>query len=449
MKAAAESMAQGESTEFTGAAAESASQRLVIAFMVSGLLFLLLPGTFLGVWNLVGIAQEHTLGTIAPAWIQAHGQAQIFGWIGSFILGIGYYSLTKMKSLRGFPVVSGWLTWWAWTGGVLLRWLGGITGWEWRLLLPVGALLQLIGFLIFWRAVRRHRPAASEGKPAAMSVWMIAVVYGTGMLFVVLVAQLVALFRLALTASVPALPHVLDQQLVVLAVWGVLVPTIWGFNARWLPIFAGFDQPNGGELKLACALAAAGVLTAFTPWLGVSACLLLTAAVLSIDALRVWDAAVQPAKTQGISAHFPLFIRMAYLWLVLSCLLDALAVVEDRSGGIWGASRHALTVGFVAGMVFAIGPRILPAFCGMRVLWSSSLMTVSVVLLELGCALRVAMEPLAYEHLWSPAWRLLPVSAFTELAAVSVFALNLFVTLLQPPAHRSKRMGQGSLASSL
>ena len=37
----------------------------------------------------------------------------------------------------------------------------------------------------------------------------------------------------------PALPHGTDQQFVVLAVWGVLVPTIWGFNSRWLPIFLG------------------------------------------------------------------------------------------------------------------------------------------------------------------------------------------------------------------
>ncbi len=417
----------------TGAQVESLSQRLVIAFTVTGLFFMLLPGTFLGVWNLIGIAQDRTLASIAPAWIQAHGQAQIFGWIGSFILGIGFYSLTKMQSLRNFPVRSGWFSWSMWTSGVSLRWLGGISGWHWTLLLPASALLQLGAFLLFWRAVRKHRPAteASSSIPA----WMVAVVFGTVMLCIVLTMQFAVLCWLALSAQSPALPHVLDQQLVVFAVWGVLVPTIWGFNARWLPVFAGFDEPNGRELIAACIFVAAGVLAAFTPWLGLSASLLLIAAVLSIDALRVWDAAIRPAKTQNISHSFPFFIRIAYLWLVISCLLDALAVVADHSGGIWGASRHALTVGFVAGMVFVIGPRILPAFCGMRVLWSSSLMTASLVLLHLGCALRVAMEPLAYQHLWSPAWRLLPVSAFIELAGITIFALNLFVTLLRMPAH--------------
>jgi hypothetical protein len=64
---------------------------------------MLLPGTFLGVWNLIGISRLHTLESLSPAWLQAHGQAQLFGWIGSFILGIGFYSLTKMQSTLVFP----------------------------------------------------------------------------------------------------------------------------------------------------------------------------------------------------------------------------------------------------------------------------------------------------------------------------------------------------------
>jgi len=94
-----------------------------------------------------------------------------------------------------------------------------------------------------------------------------------------------------------------------------------------------------------------------------------------------------------------------------------------------------LTVGFVALMVFAIGQRVLPAFCGMRVLWSDRLMGWSLYLLFLGCLLRAATEPLAYEGVWAPAWKVLPVSAVMELAAVTVFAVNIGVTIVRPPAH--------------
>ena len=58
-------------------AGERQSQHLVTAFVISGLLFMLLPGTFLGVWNLLTISQEHGPATIPQAWLQAHGRHRI------------------------------------------------------------------------------------------------------------------------------------------------------------------------------------------------------------------------------------------------------------------------------------------------------------------------------------------------------------------------------------
>ena len=411
---------------------ERCSQHLVTAFIVSGMLFMLLPGTFLGVWNLIGISQQRTLDSISPAWLQAHGQAQVFGWIGSFIIGIGFYSLTKMQSALAFPVRTGWVAWSLWTIGVLLRWIGGVTAWQWKVLLPASGLLQLVAFVLFYRSVRLHRPMGSNRRT---ETWMQIVMGGTVAFLVAMIINLAALTRIALHGNSPALPHVLDQQLVVLAVWGVLVPTIWGFNARWLPIFAGFKKPHGLRLLIAYGLSIAGIIAVFADWLPVAAVSFLFAALLAIDALHVWEPAIQPAKLLHVHATFPLFIRLAYIWLVISTVLEAVAVLYDHAGGIWGASRHALTVGFVGLMVFAIGQRVLPAFCGMRVLWSESLMAWSLYLLFLGCLLRVAMEPLAYEGIWMAAWKVLPVSAVTELTAVSLFAINLGGTIFRAPAH--------------
>jgi hypothetical protein len=115
--------------------------------------------------------------------------------------------------------------------------------------------------------------------------------------------------------------------------------------------------------------------------------------------------------------------------------LGIVAAVWDRSGGLWGASRHALTVGFISTMVFGIGQRILPAFCGIRVLFSPALMFASLVLLSAGCGLRVPSEIGAYEGYVQSLWRLLPVAAVTEMAAVTIFAANLLLTFRQLPAH--------------
>lgn len=410
--------------------AERSSQHLVTVFVLSGLFFMLLPGTFLGVWSLIDISRAHLPSALPQAWLQAHGQAQIFGWIGSFILGIGFYSLTKMQSSKSFPSRAGWSAWALWTLGVALRWLGGVMSWQWRIFLPLSAVLELAGFLLFFRSVRSR--SAKSGSPP---LWIRMVGMATGGFLITLLVNLGILLHQAVSAGSPALPHILDQQFVDLAVWGLLVPTIWGFNSRWLPIFAGLKEPRGKRLFAAYVLLAVGIATNFAGLWSWAAVAFFLAALAAIDALHVWEAAIRPAKLINVHASFPVFLRITYGWLLVSAVLGLIAVPFDHSGGIFGASRHALTVGFVASMVFAIGQRVLPAFCGMRVLFSTRVMFWSLCLLSIGCFLRVLAEPLAYQGVWEPAWKILPVSAIIEITAVSLFAFNLVATLLRPPAH--------------
>src|ERR1035438_10315814 len=153
------------------AATEVALQRLVTVYIVTGLLFLVLPGTFLGVWNLVSISGRHSLAGLSPAWLQAHGHAQIFGWIGTFVIGIGYYSLSKMGGLMPVAVSRAWATWALWTGGVALRWAANVTGFHWRILLPASAALQLIAFGIFFVTVSRHTAQPGPTKRAPIETW--------------------------------------------------------------------------------------------------------------------------------------------------------------------------------------------------------------------------------------------------------------------------------------
>lgn len=61
---------------------------ILITYVATGLAFMLLPGTLIGVVSLLTIAAKQTPGSADAAWIQAHGHAQIFGWLGTFILGI-------------------------------------------------------------------------------------------------------------------------------------------------------------------------------------------------------------------------------------------------------------------------------------------------------------------------------------------------------------------------
>src|ERR1022692_986381 len=89
------------------------------AWILSGLFFMALPGTLLGFSNLMAISTSHGASPLPAAWMQGHGHAQVFGWIGSFILGIGFYSQpTKLRFGARLPQLCFIL----WTLGVALRW---------------------------------------------------------------------------------------------------------------------------------------------------------------------------------------------------------------------------------------------------------------------------------------------------------------------------------------
>jgi hypothetical protein len=412
-------------------AREQSLSRMLMTYIVTGLVFMLLPGTFLGVWNLIKISNREAAESIAPAWIQAHGHAQLFGWVGTFILGIGFYSVPKLRKLKPFALWEGWLCWGLWVVGVTIRWLSDIYLWHWRILMPTSAVLEVLAFLIFFQAVASHRPSNEVPKP--WESWIFVVIAATLGLLASLALNLGACIQLALHGSSPAFAHEFDQRYLIVSAWGFLVPMVWGFSSRWLPVFMGLRPLRGSLLLVAAGLNTAGVVVGFFERFTAAGILLLGGAAIAIVAIRFFEPAAKAAKTIHVHESFPIFIRIAYGWLLIAATLGIWASRAGEAPGIWGASRHALTVGFIAAMVFSVGQRILPSFCGMRVLWSPKLMLVMLVLLMTGCTLRVTSEILAYQNYAAWAWNILPVSALIELAAVTLFAVNLFVTFLRPP----------------
>lgn len=413
----------------TYVAREAALSRLVATFIVTGLLFMLIPGTLLGVLNLIQISGRESAALIAPAWLQAHGHAQLFGWIGSFMMGIGFYSLPAARTWRR----RAWTCWALWTTGVALRWTTNVylaEGDAWRVALPLSAALELAAFLIFFRAVSQHRPAA--GAPARLDTWVRIVIAGTVGWLAVLIVNLIAVTTLAWRGSSPAVPHVFNQHFLTLVAWGVLAPFIWGFSARWMPLLLGLRALRTRTLAWAVGASALGIVLTFAGTSLAAGAAFLAAALLAVAGLRMFEPPAREPRTRGVHPRFPTFVRLAYGWLVVAALLGLAAARWDVSGGIWGASRHAFTVGFTAAMVFAVGQRMLPAFMGHRMLWSPRLMGAGLWLLMAGCLLRVSAEVLAYQGYAAGAWQALPLSAAIELLAVILFAANLGLTLAAP-----------------
>jgi hypothetical protein len=62
----------------------------------------------------------------------------------------------------------------------------------------------------------------------------------------------------------------------------------------------------------------------------------------------------------------------------------------------------------------------------------------ALVLLTAGCSMRVSGEVLAYQGYANWAWSILPVSALTELTALTLFAIHLMATFVLQPSHAHK-----------
>lgn len=411
------------------AARERTKSLLLRAWILAGLFFMALPGTLLGFSNLLAISAHHGSGALPAAWMEGHGHAQVFGWIGSFVLGIGFYS----QPARGRSVVRIPLTCFVlWVLGAGIRWFANIYEWHWRVLVPLSAGFELLAVLLFLSAAAHHKSTAQSGKSGRprMELWMISVLLSTAGLIAAVIFNFVECCRLAMTGVSPSFPHALDQRYLVLLGWGFLVPVVWGFSARWLPTFLGLAPMRQRMFAVALTLNMAGVIAGLCGAPKVAVVLLACGTPACAFALRLFEQPRARAKTQGVHASLPLFARIPYVWLVIAGAMSVWAAWADTHGGIWGASRHALTVGFAATMVFTIGPRILPHFSGIYRIFSTQLMLASLVLLQFGCTLRVSSEPLAYEGITSFAWKILPISGMLELGGVLVFAVNLVLTFV-------------------
>ena len=186
------------------------------AWILSGLFYMALPGTLLGFSNLMSISAHHSLGSMPAAWMEGHGHAQLFGWISSFILGIGFYS----QPARGRTAQRLQMACFGfWTSGVLLRWLANVYEWHWRPLLVISSSFEVVAVLLFLAAARHHKlPEPSEaGVPRkGVEAWMIAVLCSTAMLTAGTIFNFFECVRLAFFGAIPSFPHVLDQKYLLL-----------------------------------------------------------------------------------------------------------------------------------------------------------------------------------------------------------------------------------------
>ena len=388
------------------------------------------PGTLLGVFNLIAISFDRTPGAVSTEWVQAHGHAQLFGWIGTFIIGIGYRALPASLRRTILGVDEAWISLALWSSGAFLRWAVGTGTASWPVILPLSAILELAGFALFFSASSRHRPDVG-GRPGT---WAIVVMGGAAALLIAVVVHTGIAFQTAIWGETPAFPAEANARFITLVIWGAVLPFVWGFTARWVTTILGLEATRGRQLVAAYLVSAAGVALALAGRHLFAAGAFVVATGWVVFSLRVFERATGRPRIHGIHRSIALFVRVAYGWLLVGVGLGLWAAASEvDTAGVIGASRHALTVGCLTTMVFSVAPRILPTFTLRTRLFSPGLMALALVTLTVGCTTRVVAEILAYQGYVSKAWAWLPVSAVIELAAVTIFATNMAATFLFMP----------------
>lgn len=339
------------------------------------------------------------LGTWWIALAQAHGDLQLFGWAGLFVVGVSLYFLPR---LRGTPLVAVWPVRWIaglQAGALCLRALTqpllALTGQPfWQILLTGSGILQalaLLGVVTLLGLTFRRGPDLAKRPAFSHTLPLIACAFlSLGL------ASIVNLVNLWQAGGMVAPTG--DRLFVTLGLFGFLLPMALGMSARSLPMYAGLDAfPPRRLLSLSFVYIAglllfcAGLLGNWQAVQGTGLTLLggvLVAFVLlflrimrtrgklpqKVERLAPQPAALaqayrtRVARERGAYGPFVALAASAYGWAFLGgvfLLINGLATVLGFAPPlVEDAVRHALTVGFISLLICGLAPRMLPGFSG-------------------------------------------------------------------------------------
>lgn len=357
-----------------------------VSFVNLSFLMALGPGFLLGALMLV----VPLAGPVDPSWYgvarQAHGHAQLTGWGGAMILGVGLYFLPRLRGSR--RNADRWVVPWFWlfalglaarvVGPLLSPWLP--VRWE-LVLLMGGTWLETAGglgltALLIW--VMRDGPPLAK-KRAFMAMLPLLAVAGASFLLALAVWAVGAF-----GASGGVLPAAYDRAAVDLATL-IFIPAISiGMSVRVFPLFFRVPVARHHLLPWSALFLAAGaafiLIRAVLPQQPVVNALALllpgTGIAVGTIAVRVFEKRAPFPGDRGIYSPWkePAAIGAvsAYIWGALASIVLLLAGAGHMGMSLTHVSiphdlvLHMLGAGFMTLLILAVAPIMLPGFAGVK-----------------------------------------------------------------------------------
>ena len=438
----------------TSMATDSLSDRIYRPFFMAGVAVALTLGASWGALLLLRIAWSENFSSLSVHEVNAHGHAQIFGWVGLFIMGFAYQSFPRFKhtslSHPRLAYASFWMMflglvtrsatqalagWWAWLGGVGVA--ASIVE-----LLAVGLMIFII--LSTLRNSNRRLEAYDYYILAALGWFFVQAAGGT----VYFAATLSAVDHETLLGLIATWQAPLRE----IQIHGFATLMILGVSQRLFHFLYGLPRPSGRRSLTVLPvinIALVGIVFSLVlmrisshAWAGLwyLSIVVLTAAIvyLVVD----WRLFSQPAETDRSLK----FLRTAYIWLFVSLGMlvllpvhqfavlpwlapDSHAAQIGFSHAYYGAIRHAITVGFVSFMIVGVAAKVVPTLSGVDVHRLSGLWGPYTFLLA-GCTLRVTSQTLT--DFTGAAFPLAGISGLLELTGLTIWGVHLIRLMTSP-----------------
>lgn len=406
-------------------------------FFLGGIFSILTVGAVWGAFLLwrIGIAGDFTKASLFH--VNAHGHAQIFGWVGLFIMGFAYQSFPRIwHTTLAWPrtaamvfamMLSGLLLY---TVGMAAQSMGAAAVG----VMLLGSLLEIVAVTCFLaQLLVTFRRSRAPFEPyigfiiAALAWFWLQTVAGAWHGYATMTAvSREELIQIVATWQAP----LRDIQ-----IHGLALFMIVGVSLRMLPGLFNVPQVPPRQAWTALALLFIAVIAEVAVFLafritGISwlAALLLPAWLLLFTGIAILLSHWKPWRAFPESDRSAKFVRTAFGWLVLSLMMMMLLPIHQALSGIsfshayYGAIRHAITVGFISQMILGYAAKAVPTLNGfdtrrLTPLWGPY------VLLNGGCFLRVGIQTGTD---WAPGlFPLIGISGVLEVIALGWWGTGL------------------------
>ncbi|MCF6149821.1 MAG: DUF1858 domain-containing protein [Candidatus Kuenenia sp.] len=410
-------------------------------FVKSAIILTLTVGVTFGAIILSYIAVKLDFSSTYYALIQAHGHAQLLGWVGLFIMGFALYIIPRVKNTElkhkswvnvcfGLIIIS-----------IVLRTvvqpiqIGSI-----RFLLPASAIFEVVAVLLFSFILFRTISSSLE------KVGVFDKFFKAGLMWLVIstLVNMGMIFYLY-NKSLYEIPKSVFSPYVHLYLFGFVFMFIFAVNIRTVYAFLDIKPVREKAVNLSFWIFNASIPVYFISHVFASKSVIVLrfsqvvvfflalAIFLFIYGLRVFERSTKELRDVVMDRSYTKTIRTAYIWLIVSALIlitiPFLNSKTEISRLFHGSFNHAVTVGFITMMIIGYASKMVPTFTGIN-MYSIKLSNITFIILNAGCFIRVFSQMLVGISDGMPVfYGIVGTSGWFELAAIGFFGYNLWKTM--------------------